>query len=334
MIDRTDTISFKLRFLIAGLIVIAAVIFLSFMLAGFAEANPPQPAKPKQAQQVIPAGMSDSPNAVSSGMAEAADEFGETFDTLSVNTERTLLGGSQTVADTTKKAGRGIIKVGKIAASGAYTGATTIARCYLTGVGMAASLIIDYNRTVAGAAVENPVVSAVIQPSANTAIPIIDPRAPTIFAAHTALATVAAVNQPAPQPVAPGAGVWPISGEITTYFGVPHWPFQATHSGIDISDGKAPGITPIKPFKPGKVIETTRSAYGLGNHIVVDHGGGLTSVYGHLASIAVQNGQEVDSNTVLGLEGSTGASTGTHLHLEIRVNGIAVDPRQYINGMP
>jgi murein DD-endopeptidase MepM/ murein hydrolase activator NlpD len=68
--------------------------------------------------------------------------------------------------------------------------------------------------------------------------------------------------------------------------------------------------------------------------LVIDHGGGLSSVYGHLYSISVKAGQMVDTNTVLGYEGSTGASTGTHLHFEIRVNGQPEDPKKFIPGLP
>jgi len=89
----------------------------------------------------------------------------------------------------------------------------------------------------------------------------------------------------------------------------------------------------VKAFRSGKVIgaETTG---GLGNHVIVDHGNGVTSVYGHLAKITVSVGQNVDTTTVLGIEGSTGVSTGPHVHFEIRVNGQATNPHQFISGQP
>jgi murein DD-endopeptidase MepM/ murein hydrolase activator NlpD len=68
--------------------------------------------------------------------------------------------------------------------------------------------------------------------------------------------------------------------------------------------------------------------------VIVDHGNGVTSVYAHMDSIAVKTGQEVGLDTVLGIEGTTGVSTGPHLHLEIRVNGQAANPRQFIDGNP
>jgi murein DD-endopeptidase MepM/ murein hydrolase activator NlpD len=115
---------------------------------------------------------------------------------------------------------------------------------------------------------------------------------------------------------------------------VPHYRFQPTLTGIEISSGQAAGVTPIKPFRPGEVISAVHSNRGLGNHVIVDHGNGVTSVYSHLDSISVKMGQKVSLDTILGLEGTTGASTGPHLHLEIRVNGQAANPRQFIDGNP
>jgi murein DD-endopeptidase MepM/ murein hydrolase activator NlpD len=163
-------------------------------------------------------------------------------------------------------------------------------------------------------------------------VPIIDPNSPELRAALAALPPAKTGNKTTSK--SNSGPAWPIRGAITTHFGVPHWPYQHTHSGMDISDGRAPGITPIKPFRPGRVIDTIHSNYGLGNHVIVDHGNGVTSVYAHLASISVRTGQAVDLGTTLGHEGSTGASTGTHLHFEIRVNGQAADPRQFISGQP
>ncbi len=127
---------------------------------------------------------------------------------------------------------------------------------------------------------------------------------------------------------------WPMKGKITTHFGVPHWPFQPTHTGLDISDGRGSGSTPVKPFKFGRVIKIVYSYTGLGKHVLVDHGNGISSLYGHLDSIKVRENQDVDLNTVLGYAGSSGVSTGTHLHFEIMKDGNIVDPRQYIDGHP
>jgi murein DD-endopeptidase MepM/ murein hydrolase activator NlpD len=126
---------------------------------------------------------------------------------------------------------------------------------------------------------------------------------------------------------------WPIHGIITTYFGVPEMPYESVHTGLDISDGKPPGVSPVKPFLSGVVIAAVQGG-GLGNHVIIDHGGGLTSVYGHLYSLSVHVGEKVGQNTTLGYEGSTGVSTGTHLHFEIRVHDQPENPLNFIRGHP
>lgn len=178
-------------------------------------------------------------------------------------------------------------------------------------------------------------VSAFIKPAENTPIPKINPVAYAV-AATTAAPAAVPVPKTAVQTAssADSTAVWPIHGAVTTLFGVPHWPYQPTHTGIDISDGRPAGVTPIRPFKPGRVIDVIQSSVGFGNHVIIDHGNGVTSLYGHMASTSVQIGQAVDKSTVLGFEGSTGASTGTHLHFEVRVNGQPTDPHQFVSGQP
>lgn len=127
--------------------------------------------------------------------------------------------------------------------------------------------------------------------------------------------------------------VWPIQGKVTTQFGEPHLPYQATHTGIDISSARPIGVTPITVFKAGTVVAVNRSG-GFGNHVIVDHGGGITSLYGHMADIQVLVGQQVKPGDVLGHEGSSGVSTGTHLHFEIRQNGTPVNPHAFVPGSP
>lgn len=119
----------------------------------------------------------------------------------------------------------------------------------------------------------------------------------------------------------------PLKGIITNEFGEPQPPFYLHHSGIDIASKKG---DPITPFMPGKVIYAGEIFWGFGKHVIVDHGDNITSLYGHLDKIAVQNGQEVKPGDVIGLEGSTGWSTGPHLHFEVRVFGIPVNPNIFI----
>lgn len=71
---------------------------------------------------------------------------------------------------------------------------------------------------------------------------------------------------------------------------------------------------------------------GYGNYVVVDHGGGVTTLYAHLSTVSVSKGQTVSQGTVLGITGSTGASTGPHLHYEVRINGVYQDPLNYLAG--
>jgi murein DD-endopeptidase MepM/ murein hydrolase activator NlpD len=117
--------------------------------------------------------------------------------------------------------------------------------------------------------------------------------------------------------------VWPVSGAITSGFG-PRW--GRMHEGLDIAGGAG---TPIAAAAAGTVI-LAGSQGGYGNLVVVDHGGGLSTAYAHLSSIAVSTGQSVGQGTVVGGMGTTGNSTGVHLHFEVRVNGGAVNPLGYL----
>jgi murein DD-endopeptidase MepM/ murein hydrolase activator NlpD len=99
--------------------------------------------------------------------------------------------------------------------------------------------------------------------------------------------------------------------------------FSIFHPGIDL--GSEIG-DPIKPIKAGQVIEAEYITDGYGNTILIDHGQGLTSRYAHLSKIEVKVGDKVTTNTEIGKVGITGHSTGPHLHLEIRQNGIPLNP--------
>lgn len=134
-------------------------------------------------------------------------------------------------------------------------------------------------------------------------------------------------------PITATGETWPMRGIVTTQFGQPHRPWQATHTGIDISSAARSGATPITTFRAGTVVATNRTG-GFGNHVIVDHGGGLTSLYGHLHTIAVYTGQQVRPGDTLGHEGSTGNSTGTHLHFELRQDGRPINPGSLLPGRP
>ncbi|MCB1488831.1 MAG: M23 family metallopeptidase [Bauldia sp.] len=119
------------------------------------------------------------------------------------------------------------------------------------------------------------------------------------------------------------------SAPITSRYGARMDPFLhrlAMHAGIDF---KAPTGSPARATAPGKV---TIAAYtkGYGNMVEIDHGGGVSTRYAHLSRLMVKPGAYVDTGTIVGQTGSTGRSTGPHLHYEIRVNNKAIDPMAYI----
>ena len=98
-----------------------------------------------------------------------------------------------------------------------------------------------------------------------------------------------------------------------------HW-----HSGIDLAAARG---TPVLATLPG-IATVILSATGYGLHVIIDHGGGLSSLYGHLDTVTVTTGAYVVGGEVIGTVGSSGNATGPHLHFEIRRDGIAEDPRQ------
>lgn len=123
---------------------------------------------------------------------------------------------------------------------------------------------------------------------------------------------------------------WPVKGVITLEFGESDWPYQIFHSGIDIANPYGLQGDPVTPFMKGKVIYAGEIFWGFGKHIIIDHGDNITSLYGHLNKIFVYPGQEVKPGDIIGLEGSTGWSTGPHLHFQINIFGIPVNPRVFL----
>lgn len=116
----------------------------------------------------------------------------------------------------------------------------------------------------------------------------------------------------------------PVQGVITSYFGEPRW--HGPHKGLDIA---APIGTPVRTPASGVVIEASyRGAYGL--TVWIDHGNGYQTRYAHMASVGVEIGQRINAGQVVGAVGVTGATTGPHLHYEVRLNGIALDPVNYL----
>ena len=131
--------------------------------------------------------------------------------------------------------------------------------------------------------------------------------------------------------------IWPVntSKKISSPIGnrVAPGGFGSTnHKGVDICNV---GFTSsVFAVKSGKVLLTNTSGYGggYGNYVVIDHGGGVTTLYAHMSVVKVSEGQMVSQGTVLGITGSTGASTGPHLHYEVRINGVYQNPLNYLAG--
>jgi len=121
--------------------------------------------------------------------------------------------------------------------------------------------------------------------------------------------------------------VWPTTGRVSLEFGKPHFPYQLLHTGIDLANIKGTDIT---PFMEGTVTYAAETKIGYGKHIIIDHGNNLTSLYGHLDKILVYKGQKVTIDQVIGKMGSTGWSTGPHLHFQVNVFGIPVNPRIFL----
>lgn len=123
--------------------------------------------------------------------------------------------------------------------------------------------------------------------------------------------------------------IWPVSGTISSGFGARSSPGgvgSTFHEGLDISVGEG---TPIRAAKGGTVISASYNG-GYGNYTCVDHGSALSTCYAHQSQFAVTSGQAVDQGQVIGYSGNTGASTGPHLHFEVRINGVATDPMGYL----
>jgi murein DD-endopeptidase MepM/ murein hydrolase activator NlpD len=129
----------------------------------------------------------------------------------------------------------------------------------------------------------------------------------------------------APSDTTPSAAgfIWPVNGPVTSGFGM-RW--GRMHEGIDIGVGYG---TPIHAAAAGRVVYAGWMS-GYGNLVAIDHGGGISTAYGHQSSIAVSVGQIVAQGETIGYVGCTGHCFGPHLHFEVRINGAPVDPLGYL----
>lgn len=124
---------------------------------------------------------------------------------------------------------------------------------------------------------------------------------------------------------------WPADGIVSEEFGVPHEPWEKFHTGIDIASRDGKNGQPVYPMIAGKVIGVYDRAIGLGKHVALDHGDNVTTVYGHLQETKVKVGDEVRLDQEVGLMDSTGYSTGPHVHFTVKVFGIPINPRVFLD---
>jgi len=129
--------------------------------------------------------------------------------------------------------------------------------------------------------------------------------------------------------LAAAPSLWPVEGIVTGSFGERIDPFNgegAFHTGIDIS---TPFGTPILAPADG-LVKATEYINGYGRTIIVDHGHGISTLYGHLSGYGVTSGEAIHRGDVIGFVGSSGRSTGAHLHYEVRIHDTPVNPHKYL----
>ena len=149
-----------------------------------------------------------------------------------------------------------------------------------------------------------------------------------LLAASDSIAVL--LRQRGPEPGAPAhCDARPVPGRIVSPFGPRVDPIsgaQGFHPGVDL---EATAGTPIHACRAGVVVIADPEG-GYGNAVVLDHGGGMATLYGHQSRLAVSPNQHVNAGDVIGYVGSTGAATGPHLHFEVRLSGNPIDPATYI----
>lgn len=157
-------------------------------------------------------------------------------------------------------------------------------------------------------------------------------RALTLAQAATPQAVTAAPAETAPAADSGGQFCWPTPSTtyVTSPFGTRFHPVQQrykTHTGIDIGAGSGASIVAAES---GTVLRAGWNS-GYGNYVVIDHGGGVQTLYGHCSALLVSSGQSVSRGEQIALVGSTGVSTGPHLHFEVLINGEYTDPMAYFS---
>ena len=167
-----------------------------------------------------------------------------------------------------------------------------------------------------------------------TATRFLDTSAPAVTPApqlRTSLNRIPGVDTTLDASIAPS--LWPVMGPITSGFGQREDPVLGTgegefHKGVDIS---APLGTPIRATADGMVV-TAGLSNGYGREVVIDHGHGLKTCYGHMSGFNVLAGQTVFKGQIIGYVGHSGRTTGNHVHYEVRIHDLAVNPHAYLRG--
>jgi len=140
---------------------------------------------------------------------------------------------------------------------------------------------------------------------------------PSISAFSSAEAEITNISPQVIQLTTQNSVRWPVESVKITQG------YRRFHQAIDLAE---PLGSPVYPITEGRIEKIYWQRFGYGNHIIINHGSGFKSLYAHLSKIIVKENQEVNKNTVIGLVGSTGWSTGPHLHLEVYDNGQPFNP--------
>jgi murein DD-endopeptidase MepM/ murein hydrolase activator NlpD len=121
--------------------------------------------------------------------------------------------------------------------------------------------------------------------------------------------------------------IWPIYGRIVSGFGYRYYPWRGMHTGIDITAWYG---NPVRVTASG-VVSYAGWKGGFGKTVIVDHGYGLQTLYGHNSKLLVSAGQHVTKGQIISEVGATGFATGPHCHYEIRRNNVAISPMRFLN---
>jgi len=172
--------------------------------------------------------------------------------------------------------------------------------------------------------IDQNLVAVLPEPAPAPAAVLAPPTAPVKDESDQQIAAIGPAMRPL---VSQFNAMWPTVGEITTYYGAVDRLSPRGHSGLDIA---APEGTPIVAVDEGEILKAYWNTDGYGGLVIVGHPSGFETWYGHLESFNVAKGDQVKRGEEIGLMGSTGFSTGPHLHFEVRQDGQLCDPLTFL----